>query len=73
MMIIMIMMIFMNIMMIFVNMTFFLIEDFSSSKKIFFFCIYKMYLISAEGYKNACVHFLKLKKTDEIWVSMKEV
>ena len=32
-----------------------------------------MYLISAKGYKNASVHFLKVKKTDEIWSSMKDV
>ena len=32
-----------------------------------------MYLISAEGYKNAGVHFLKIRKTDEIWSSMKDV
>ena len=33
-------------------------------KNIFlFFCIYKMYLISAEGYKNAGVNFLRIKKT----------
>ena len=31
-----------------------------------------MYLISAEGYKNAGVYFLKIRKTDEIWVSMKD-
>ena len=31
-----------------------------------------MHLISAEGYKNASVHFLKVKKTDEIWASMKD-
>ena len=31
-----------------------------------------MYLISAEGYKNAGVNFLKIRKTDEIWVSMKD-
>ena len=31
-----------------------------------------MYLISAEGYINAGVHFLKLKKTGEIWPSMKD-
>ena len=43
---------------------------FASSKK-FFLCIYKMYLISAEGYKNADVHTLKIKKTSEIWRSMK--
>ena len=29
-----------------------------------------MYLISAEGYKNA-VYCLKIRKTDEIWASMK--
>ena len=33
--------------------------------------MYKMYLISAEGYKNADVHFLKVRKTGEIWPSMK--
>ena len=32
-----------------------------------------MYLISAEGYKNGNVHCLKIRKTDEIWVSMKDV
>ena len=32
-----------------------------------------MYLISAEGYKNADVHFLRVTKTGEIWVSMKNV
>ena len=32
-----------------------------------------MYLISAEGYKNAGVHFLIIKKTGEIWPSMKDV
>ena len=39
------------------------------------FCvwIYKIYLISADGYKNADVHFLIIKKTDEIWASMKDV
>ena len=31
---------------------------FGSSKKIYFFCIYKMYLVSAEGCKNADVHIL---------------
>ena len=41
-------------------------------KKIFFlFYIYKMYLISAERYKNAEVDFLRVRKTDEIWVIMK--
>ena len=32
-----------------------------------------MYLISTEGYKNANVEFLTIKKTSEIWVSMKDV
>ena len=32
-----------------------------------------MYLISAEGYTNAGVCFLKIRKTDEIWASMKDV
>ena len=32
-----------------------------------------MYLISAEGYKNANVAFLTIKTTSEIWVSMKDV
>ena len=27
-----------------------------------------MHLLSAEGYKNAEVDFLKIRKTDEIWV-----
>ena len=31
-----------------------------------------MNLVSAEGYKNAGVQFLKIKKTGEIWVSMKD-
>ena len=44
-----------------------------SSKNFFFQCIYKIYLISAEGYKNAGVHFLKVKKTVEIWASMRDV
>ena len=35
--------------------------------------MYKMYLISAEWYKNVDVHILIIKKTDEIWVSMKDV
>ena len=30
-----------------------------------------MYLISAEEYKNVDVHILKIKKTCEIWPSMK--
>ena len=36
-------------------------------KSMFLFCIYKIYLISAERYKNA----EKIRKTDKIWVSMK--
>ena len=35
--------------------------------------MYKMYLISAERYKNANVEFLTIKTTSEIWVSMKDV
>ena len=31
-----------------------------------------MYLISAEGYKNAGVYCLKIRKTNEIWPSMKD-
>ena len=31
-----------------------------------------MYLISAKEYKKANVHFLKVKKADEIWASMKD-
>ena len=33
----------------------------------------KMDLISAKGYTNAGVHFLRIENTDEIWVSMKNV
>ena len=32
-----------------------------------------MYLISSEGYKNAGVGFKRVRKTDEIWASMKNV
>ena len=32
-----------------------------------------MYLISAEGYKNANVVFLTIKTSSEIWVSIKDV
>ena len=35
--------------------------------------MYKIYLISAEGYKNAKVDFLTIKTTGKIWVSMKDV
>ena len=34
--------------------------------------MYKMYLISTEGYKKADVHHLIIQKTGEIWVSMKD-
>ena len=42
-------------------------------KNFVFVCICKIYLISAEGYKNANVHILKIKGTGEIWPSMKSV
>ena len=32
-----------------------------------------MYLISAEGYKNANVDFLTIKTTSEIWVKIRDV
>ena len=35
--------------------------------------MYKMYLISVEGYKNANVEFLTIATTSEIWVKMKDV
>ena len=35
--------------------------------------MYKMYLISAEGYRNAEVDAKIVRKTGEIWVSMKDV
>ena len=35
--------------------------------------MYKIYLISAEGYENAKVDLLTIKTTGEIWVSMKDV
>ena len=35
--------------------------------------MYKMYLISAEGCKNANVKFLTIKTTIEIWVNIKDV
>ena len=34
--------------------------------------MYKMYLLSVEGHKNAYVEFLTIKTTSEIWVSMKD-
>ena len=35
--------------------------------------MYKMYLISVEGYKKANVEFLAIAAASEIWVSMKDV
>ena len=32
-----------------------------------------MNLISANGYKNTNVNFLKIKRTDELWISIKDV
>ena len=32
-----------------------------------------MNLISAEGYKNAGIYCLKITKTDELWIGMKDV
>ena len=43
----------------------------STKKFLFFVCIYKMCLTTAEGYKDARVPFLKVQQTDEIWTSMK--
>ena len=40
---------------------------------LFFFCIYKMYLISAKWYGNAGVDLLRGKKTDKMWAKMKNV
>ena len=42
-------------------------------KKLFFLCIYKMDLISAKGYENAGVQFLKIRETGELWINMKDV
>ena len=39
--------------------------------KKYFFGIYEMYLISAEGYENEKVHILIIRKTGKIWLSMK--
>ena len=38
----------------------------------FFLYIYKMFLISAEGYKNGGVQFIRVWETGEIWASMKD-
>ena len=35
--------------------------------------MHKMYLKSAEGYKNANIEFLTIKTTNEMWVNMKDV
>ena len=35
--------------------------------------MYKMYLISAKGYKNAKVDFLTITTISKIWVNMKDV
>ena len=35
--------------------------------------MYKMYLLSVEGYKNANDEFLAIATTSEIWVNMKYV
>ena len=32
-----------------------------------------MYLISTQGYTNAKVHHLRIRKTDEIWVSVNNI
>ena len=32
-----------------------------------------MNLISVEGYKNAGVNLLKIRKTDDFWINMKNV
>ena len=32
-----------------------------------------MNLISANGYKNANVNFLKIRQTDELWIKIKDV
>ena len=46
---------------------------FTSTKNCYFLCIYKVYLISAEGYKNGGVSVLRVQKAGEIWPSMKDV
>ena len=35
--------------------------------------MYKMYLISAEKYKNANVEFFAIKTPSEIWVNTKDI
>ena len=49
-------------------------QKFWEIKKFYFiFCIFKMYLTSAEGYKNTGVHILVIKNTDKIWASLKNI
>ena len=45
----------------------------SSKNFIFFLCMYKVYLLSAEGYKNAEVDAKIVRKAGKIWASMKDV
>ena len=44
-----------------------------SKKNFFFFCTYKMHLISAKGYENAIFRLFIEKETSIIWVSMKNL
>ena len=44
-----------------------------SKNFIYFLSVCKMYLMSAEGYKNKNFDFLTIKATSEIWVKMKDV
>ena len=48
-------------------------KDLSERFLIIFLCMYKMHLISAGGYKNAEDGAKIVRKTGEIWVSMKDV
>ena len=49
-------------------------EHFTQSKiYIKTFCIYKIYLISAKGYENAGVDFLRVKRNGEVWTKMRNV
>ena len=43
-----------------------LLSTLCHQKNLFFLCMYKIYLISAEGYKNAKVGILTIKITGEI-------
>ena len=49
-----------------------IIKHLHHQQNIFFVCMYKMYLISAEWYKNGGVQFLRVQKTGEIWPSMED-